>query len=143
MPLFVEFTDDELENFAGLAETVRVKSGDPIVKQDEPGDAMFIIIEGKARVMHRKGDRLFELTTLGAGDFFGEIALVDMGPRSANVDAIEDCALLCVTTGVIRALSGVYPGAAFKLLVAVGRVLVERMRRANQKYIDSLMVNAT
>jgi len=41
---------------------------------------------------------------------------------------------------VIRALAGIYPMAAFKFLVAVGRVLVTRMRKGNQKYIDSLLL---
>ena len=46
------------------------------------------------------------------------------------------------SAAVIRALSGVYPGAAFKLLIAVGRVMVERIRRSNQKYIDSLLIGS-
>lgn len=140
MHLFAEFTTEELQNFIELAESVQVKAGDAIVKQDEPGDAMFVIVSGNARVMHLKYNRKFELATLGAGDFFGEIALVDQGPRSADVEAAGDCALLRITGGMVRALSGVYPAAAFKLLLAVGRVLVERMRRSNQKYIDSLLV---
>jgi CRP-like cAMP-binding protein len=140
MHLFAEFTKEELENFIELAESVKVKAGDAIVKQDEPGDAMYVIVSGNARVMHRQYNRKFELATLGTGDFFGEIALVDQGPRSADVEAAGECTLLRVTGGMVRALSGVYPAAAFKLLLAVGRVLVERMRRSNQKYIDSLLV---
>ena len=140
MRLFTDFTNDEVANFIELADIVRVKAGEPIVRQDEPGDAMFIIVEGKARVSHHKGGKMIDLAVLDAGDFFGEIALVDQGPRSADVVAVEDCTLLKIQESVIHALAGVYPGAAFKLLVAVGRVMVERMRRTNQKYIDSLLI---
>jgi len=52
-----------------------------IVKQDEHGDCMFIVLHGKVRVIHRKDGKQFELATLNGGDFFGELALVDEGPR--------------------------------------------------------------
>jgi len=64
---------------------------------------------------------------------------VDSGPRSADVESITPCSLFRIEHGALRAIAGVYPGAAFKLLLAVGRAMVERMRRGNQKYIDSLL----
>jgi len=64
---------------------------------------------------------------------------VDSGPRSADVETLTTCTLLRLEHGALRAIAGVYPNAAFKLLIAVGRALVQRMRRGNQKYIDSLM----
>jgi len=140
MTLFTEFTDDEIQAFLELADKLTVKAGEAIVKQDEHGDCMYVLISGKASVIHRKEGKQFELATLGTGDFFGEIALVDEGPRSADVEAMEDCTLVRIPQSVIRALAGVYPMAAFKLLVAVGRVLVSRLRKGNQKYIDSLLL---
>ena len=140
MTLFAEFTDDEVLSFLDLAETLTVKAGETIVKQDEHGDCMFVLISGKASVIHRKEGKQFELAMLCSGDFFGEIALVDEGPRSADVEAVEDSVLVRIPQSVIRALAGVYPMAAFKLLVAVGRVLVSRLRKGNQKYIDSLLL---
>jgi CRP/FNR family cyclic AMP-dependent transcriptional regulator len=138
--LFHEFTSDEITAFLELVEPLTVKAGDAIVKQDEHGDCMYILVSGKASVIHRKEGKQFELATLGAGDFFGELALVDEGPRSADVEAIEDCTVLRIPQSLVRALAGVYPSAAFKLLVAVGRVLVSRLRKGNQKYIDSLLL---
>jgi CRP-like cAMP-binding protein len=110
------------------------------VKQDEHGDCMYILVSGTASVIHRKEGKQFELARLGPGDFFGELALVDEGPRSADVEAVVDSTLLNIPQSTIRALAGVYPSAAFKLLVAVGRVLVSRLRNGNQKYIDSLLL---
>jgi len=137
--LFTEFTDTELDGFLDLVEMVRFPAGSCVVKQDEPGDCMFVLTEGSAKVLHRRNGHEFELATLRAGDFFGEIALVDSGPRSADVEALEDCSLLKIEHGALRAIAGVYPNAAFKLLLAVGRAMVARMRRGNQKYIDSLL----
>lgn len=142
MSLFAEFTEQEMEAFLGLVESVTAAADSIIVRQDDCGDAMYLILSGKARVVHHRDGKHFDLATLGAGDFFGELALVDDGPRSANVEAIEACALLRIDQGVIRALAGVFPSAAFKLLIAVGRMLVTRMRAGNRKYIDSLLLNA-
>ncbi|HEY5752693.1 MAG TPA: cyclic nucleotide-binding domain-containing protein [Chthoniobacterales bacterium] len=143
LPLFAEFTATELDAFADLVDVETFAGGETVVKQDEPGDAMFIIVEGSARVVHRAGERTLELATLSKGDFFGEIALVDEGPRSADVIAVAPSTLLSVSEATIRALAGVYPSASFKLLVAVGRVLVSRLRAGNQKYVDSLLTTAS
>lgn len=139
MPLFAEFTDAELEGALDLLEEVKFTPGECVVKQDEKGDCMYVLTEGAARVVHRRGGQEFELAVLTVGDFFGELALVDSGPRSADVETLTACTMLRIEHGALRAISGVYPGAAFKLLVAVGRALVQRMRRGNQKYIDSLL----
>jgi CRP-like cAMP-binding protein len=89
--------------------------------------------------VHRRGGKEFVLATVKVGDFFGELALVDSGPRSADVETLTACKMLKIEHAALRAIAGVYPGAAFKLLIAVGRGLVQRMRNGNQKYIDSLL----
>jgi CRP-like cAMP-binding protein len=142
LSLFSEFTTNEIETFLTLMELAVVPAGQCIVKQDEPGDCMYILISGSAKVIHRKDGKELHLATMKEGDFFGELALVDEGPRSADVEAVEEATLVRVPQSVIRAMAGVVPAAAFKLMVAVGRVLVERLRRGNQKYIDSLLIAA-
>jgi CRP-like cAMP-binding protein len=87
--------------------------------------------------------REIELDQLGSGDFFGEISLVDDGPRSANVTALEDCTLLRITRMTIGVLAGLHPAAAIQILGAIGRALVHRLRASNQKYIDILLRSET
>lgn len=142
MSLFAEFTETELRAFLDLTEPISAKKGECIVKQDDHGDCMFVLTSGRARVVHRRDGKEFLLAELKTGDFFGEIALVDEGPRSADVEALEDCTLMRIPHAMLRALAGVYPSAAFKLLIGVGRVLVARMRGGNKKYIDSLLAAA-
>ena len=142
LPLFAEFTDAELEGALDLIDKVQFAPGECIVKQDERGDCMFVLVEGSARVVHRRDGKEFELAVLKVGDFFGELALVDSGPRSADVETLTTSTLLRVEHGALRALAGVYPGAAFKLLIAVGRAMVQRMRKGNAIYIDSLLAGA-
>ena len=142
LPLFAEFTEAELEGALDLIEKVDYPKGECIVKQDEKGDCMFVLVEGSARVVHRRAGKEIELAVLKTGDFFGELALVDSGPRSADVEALTECKLLRIEHGALRAIAGVYPNAAFKLLIAVGKALVQRMRKGNQKYIDSFLTGA-
>ena len=142
MKLLKEFADRELNALIDLAELREVTAGHCIVRQDETGHSMYLLVEGKANVTHRREGQSFHLATLEPGDFFGELALIDEGPRSADVEAVSDCKLLALSGGSLRALAGVYPNAAFKFLIAVSRVLVQRMRHSNRKYIDSLMVQA-
>jgi CRP-like cAMP-binding protein len=139
-PLFSEFTRDELMECLDLLDPVHANSGDCIVRQDDAGDAMFLLVEGQARVVHHRDGREIELAILKTGDFFGELALVDKGPRSADVEAQTDCTLLKISHAALAALAGVYPSAAFKFLIAIGRLLVGRLRQSNQRYIDSLLV---
>jgi CRP/FNR family cyclic AMP-dependent transcriptional regulator len=137
--LFREFTDEELSEFLDLLDPIDVKAGDRIVRQDEVGDCMYLLVKGHARVVHHKDGRDVELAMLKGGDFFGEIALVDHGPRSADVEATEPCQLLQISQASIAALAGVYPAAAFKFLIAIGRIMVERLRQSNQRYVDSML----
>ncbi len=139
--LFHEFSDTELESFADLVDCACFTEGQHIVRQDEPGESMYVIVSGSVKVIHRAEGREIELATLKAGDFFGELALVDEGPRSADVVALGDVEMLSISQATIRALAGVYPSASFKLLVAVGRVLVSRLRQGTKKYIDSLLMS--
>jgi CRP-like cAMP-binding protein len=138
-PLFAEFTPLELGELLDLLDQVNVKDGDVVVKQDEPGDCMYLVVDGEVRVIHHRGGRDIALATLKPGDFFGEIALVDNGPRSADVIAQGSGLLLKITQAAVAALAGVYPTAAFKFLIAVGRILVSRLRTSNQRYVDSLL----
>ncbi|MEQ1858335.1 MAG: cyclic nucleotide-binding domain-containing protein [Chthoniobacteraceae bacterium] len=138
-PIFREFTDRDVSELLNLLELANVPAGTAIVRQDDLGDAMYVVIAGQCRVVHHKGGRDIELGIIKEGDFFGEIALVDHGPRSADVIALTDTTFVTISQAVISALAGVHPGAAFKLVVAIGRIVVERLRHANERYVDSLL----
>lgn len=139
LALFMEFTRGEMETLIDLADPTLFRAGAVVVRQDETGDALYIVISGEVQVTHRRDGRDILLATLGPGDFFGELALVDDGPRSATVTAMQESLMLKVPQGVLRALAGVYPNAAFKLLMTIAKVLVSRMRKGNARYIDSLL----
>jgi CRP-like cAMP-binding protein len=137
--LFEDFTEEELVRCVELFDPVTAAAGEIVVRQDDLGDCMYIVVAGNCRVVHHSDGRDITLATLKDGDFFGELALVDEGPRSADVEALTDVTLLKLTQGVIGAIAGVFPSAAIKLLIAVGRIMVSRLRSTNRRYLDSLL----
>ena len=117
----------------------RYPAGERIINAGDVGHCMYVILRGNVSVTVKRGAREIELASLSAGDFFGEVALVDDGPRSANVTATDPCELLCITRTTLGVLAGLQPAAAIQLLAAIGRSLVARLRKGNQKYIDLLL----
>jgi NNP family nitrate/nitrite transporter-like MFS transporter len=88
IPFFGDLTDEQLRALAGLGRRLSAGAGEPVVRQGEPGDSLYVILAGSARVSGTdEGGQAVELAELGAGDFFGELALIDSEPRSATVTA--------------------------------------------------------
>lgn len=113
--IFMETPDDALAEIAPLLEEITVKAGESIFVKGDPGDSMYMIVDGKVRVH----DGEMTLNFLGKRDVFGEMAALDPEPRSASVTAEEDTLLfrleqeafyklmeqrIEVTQGVIRVL---------------------------------------
>jgi len=116
-----------------------VEANSLIIREGDPSDCMYLIVAGSVSVFRNASEGRIELAQLHEGDFFGELSLVDEGPRSASVEAGESTVLLVVGRDSARALAGVRPAAAIHLLTAVGRSLVERIRSGNQKFLDLIL----
>lgn len=140
--LFAGFKEEELSTLLSLSDCQTFEAGETIVKQGEPGLCMYVLIRGSVIVRFTDpATRLhIELARLGEGDFFGELALVDDGPRSATVEATKETHVLRITRMVVGVLAGVQPSAAIHLLAAIGQSLVNRLRAGNQKYLDLILL---
>ncbi len=132
--LLADMTDEQAEKFVSLAEKIKLKAFSPIVKQGEYGDSMFLILDGEARVSVRHGDKEDMIATLSMGDFFGEIALFDGGPRSADVVANKDCTLLQISKKNLENIISRDPEVASRFLVAMGGFLGGRVRATNERF---------
>lgn len=130
---------EETASLLQLTDIQSIPAGQRIVAAGEDGHCLFVILEGTARVTAESGGREVELAILSEGDFFGEVSLVDDGPRSATVTALDSCTLLRITRMTIGVLAGLQPSAAILILGAIGRALVKRLRQSNQKYLDILL----
>src|SRR5436190_20486225 len=92
VPLFQGMTDQSIDQIAGLAHEAKFSAGSVLVYEGDPGETFIIIVEGRAAV-DRRGERVAEMS---AGDFLGEISLVDNGPRTATVTAIDPIQALII-----------------------------------------------
>ena len=122
VPLFSGLSNRQLRKVARLAVARRYPRLTAIVREGTPGNTFFVILDGSARVL-RPGKRAL---TLGKGDFFGEIALLDGAPRSATVEAqTEVLTLQLGRTGFAKMLAS-DPQIATGIL----RTLAARLRAA-------------
>jgi CRP-like cAMP-binding protein len=90
VPLFAGMTYQELLDVAGIVKEVTFPSDTTIIREDDIGDYMFILVEGEV-LIHR---RSVQIGKLRSRDFFGEISILDRGPRSASVTTLSNCQLL-------------------------------------------------
>jgi CRP/FNR family transcriptional regulator, cyclic AMP receptor protein len=94
VPLFESLDDDAAKQLCELLETLDCEKQKVLFRAGEAGDAMYIIERGKVRIsVDARDGRELTLTELGRGDFFGEMALLDGQPRSANATASEESRL--------------------------------------------------
>jgi CRP/FNR family transcriptional regulator, cyclic AMP receptor protein len=115
IPLFSGFDRHRLERLGQLADEVDVPAGKVLMRQGDTGSDMMVLVTGSVAV-DRDGNRL---NTLGAGDFFGEIALVDNGPRTATVTAEEPSRLLVIAHRDFHAMMDEFPEVADQVMNAL------------------------
>lgn len=112
IPLFRDLSRKQLEQVARLADEIQVPAGRRLATAGESGRELFVIIEGRATVSTKRGRSL----RLGRGNFFGEMSLLDGGPRSATVDADSDMRLLVVGQREFGQLLAAAPPLALKIM---------------------------
>jgi CRP/FNR family cyclic AMP-dependent transcriptional regulator len=123
--LFSPCNKRELARIAALVDEVEAPKGKVLVQQGDTGQECFVVVEGKAKATIRgKGTAM-----LGPGSFFGEMSLLDRGPRSATVTAETDMRLLVLGSREFSALINEVPPVAVRIM----RGLAERLRSAEPR----------
>ncbi len=127
VPLFESLDDEAAGELSHLLESVDCKTGTPLFRAGDQGDAMYIIERGKVRISVQATDgQELTLTELGRGDFFGEMALLD-GRRSANAVVAEDARLALLSREHFLSFMRSSPDVALEMLTA----LANRLRRTD------------
>ena len=119
VPLFADLTDEELAQVAVLFKERHFAAGETVVKEGADGAAFFLIESGTANVSVRGTER----TSLGPGDYFGEIALIDEDVRSATIAATTDLVCYGLTLWEFRPLVFENGAIGWKLLQSLSRKL--------------------
>jgi len=125
VPLFAACSQKDLQRIARASDEVQIPEGRTLVKQDEVGRECFVLVEGKVKV-ERNGRKV---ATLGPGAYFGELSLLDKGPRTATAITETDSTVLVLGPREFSGLLDEVPQLAHKLLAA----LAQRVRELDTK----------
>lgn len=128
VPLFSNLSQKNLIALARRLDRVNAVQGEVLAEEGRLGKEFFLIVEGSVAISH-KGRTI---STRSAGDFIGEMSLIDSQPRSATIIALEDCDLLVMHRRDFSEMVDSIPGFARKLLAG----LAGRLREANSKLVD-------
>ena len=119
IPLFATCSAHDLTSIASRVQTREYPAGATLCTQGQPGDGFFVIVDGRAEA-RRDGS---VLRSMGPGDFFGEIALIDEGPRTATVTSSTPLRCLMIGSSEFRDVLGQNADIAVRILDAVTRRL--------------------
>jgi CRP/FNR family transcriptional regulator, cyclic AMP receptor protein len=133
VPMFGNLSDAELVAIAGLAQRKRFEARHMVVQQSDPGGELFVIIAGFLKVISAGADgRDTALGIMGPGEVFGEVSVLDGGPRSATVCALEHCELLAIRREPLLRFLESSPKTSIQLL----KVLTGWLRRLTERSED-------
>ncbi len=116
IPLFSGCSKSELRALASSADELDLREGTVLTREGRPGREFFVLISGTAQVT-KDGK---EIAQLGAGQWFGEIALLTNAPRTATVTATSAMDVLVITDRRFRTVVETMPSIALKILSSVG-----------------------
>jgi CRP/FNR family cyclic AMP-dependent transcriptional regulator len=127
--MFAACTDKELAQIARACDELTVEADSTVVEEGSPGEGFYLIVSGEAEVT-RGGRRV---ATVGPGEYFGELSLLDEAPRNASVKALTKMGLLQLKRREFSAVLDSWPGVAHKLLEQMAR----RLRQADEQAVTN------
>jgi hypothetical protein len=136
--ILADMEEKQLESFVQFMEVVAVRQFAEVFRKGEHGDAMYLVLEGELRARVIVDKKETTLSTMRVGDFFGEISLLDAGPRSADVIANSDSRLLKISSASFAGVMGEAPALAASFLYGLSKSIGARVRVLTQKYQDSI-----
>jgi hypothetical protein len=131
--LLTALTSSEIETIKNYTQRKTFESGKIIFSEGEVGKELFIVTKGHASAYLNQPDgRNIRLATFAPGSVFGELAILDAGPRSASLVADDEVTCYVLSEPQFATLANDAPNVAIKLLSGLGRELSKRLRRANR-----------
>lgn len=124
---------EDLETLARELEWIQLPSGEMLFNQGDPGDSVFILVQGRLRVFLEAEGKRIPLGDVHRGEPVGEMALITGEPRSASVYAIRHSTLALLRREAFERFIQTRPAA----MLAISRVLVQRLRRVNRSTTES------
>jgi CRP-like cAMP-binding protein len=139
MPIFGGIRDETLGFLLELSPIARVPKDGFFFREDDEGQSMFVLEEGRVAVLKRWQGTDLLLRTLERGDCFGEMALLDLSPRSASVRAVEDCVAIELSAGGLYQLYQRDLEQFAMIEMNMGREVSRRLRESDARLFRARM----
>lgn len=138
VPIFASLSDEEIQELVSVARRRTFRSGEVIFHRDDPGQVLYIIKEGKVKICLISPDgQEISLVVFGKGEHFGEFALLDGLPRSADAVALEKVECYTVQRSDFHNVIMKNP----KIAIHVLEVLTRRLRSTDQQVEDLIFLD--
>jgi CRP/FNR family transcriptional regulator, cyclic AMP receptor protein len=136
--LFRDFRDEELDRFLAIIKSLELRKGEILFNECDPGDGLCIVSSGAVRIFKKlEGDEDGEksLALIPAGNYIGEMTLLEGSPRSASARAETDSTILKISREDFFRMLREYPQGAIRLFASFMKVVSERLRRTNEELV--------
>jgi CRP/FNR family transcriptional regulator, cyclic AMP receptor protein len=134
VPAFANLAPRDLKEVAAIVHKREYRVGEPVFYQGDPGLGMYIVQDGEVSIaiMGKDGNEQ-ELAVLGEGDFFGELALLDESPRSANAISKTDCTLIGFFRPDLFELIEKENTLGIKIVLKLAEIVAQRLRQTDKE----------
>ncbi len=132
VPFFDELSNRQLKNVSGIMFERSYESDELIFEEGQPGAALFLILDGKVGIEICREENTLTLAVLEKGAFFGEMALIDEAPRSADARALEPTRALALYRSDLGELIQRDPQTACRIYRALASMISDRLRLTNE-----------
>jgi CRP/FNR family transcriptional regulator, cyclic AMP receptor protein len=131
------WSDEDCRELFRLTSIRTVPAGEALIRHGEPDRTLYFVLDGELEIILPSGDAfsMGRVAEVGSGSVLGELAFFDGGPRSAGAWAIRNCEVAAMTPDQYAAFERSRPDLARDLLIALGRILATRLRRANARTV--------
>lgn len=131
-PPFKGFDATDLSALGSVGEEKSIRKDELVFEEDSKGDSMYVIKTGGVKILKKVKNQENTIAVLNAGEFFGEMALLDGLPRSAAVRATADSEVFVIHLEGYQKLRREHPHTALNLMDIIIKVLSNRLRQANK-----------
>ena len=142
MPFFGAINEASVALILGQSKTINLTAGEYFFHQDEQGDSLFLIEQGRSVVFKKHENKEYILRHAEHGDCFGELALIDFSPRSASVRAETDCTAIEIPSSALHSLFQQNPEQFLIIQMNMGREVSRRLRASDNRWFQLQIANS-
>ena len=132
--VFSRLTENEIYDLFKLAFVKHYKAGSTLFVEGMTGEILYVVLKGKVDICKKTSKDEIVIASMEAGNFFGELSLIDSAPRSATARVVEDAELVAITKKVFDDMLNADPAVTAKLLIEFLRTAAGRLRETDKKF---------